>query len=66
MCMGGSPKAPTPAPAAAPEPVKPLTTPDQSAADSVSGTRQVGASRKKLRIDLGGGSQGSGLNLPTG
>lgn len=62
MCMGGSPPAPPPPPPPA-DATKALTTPEQGSA-SVAGQRTSGSSRGGLRVDIGGGNAGSGLNIP--
>jgi hypothetical protein len=62
MCMGG-PKPITPPPAPPPEAPKVLTTPEVSS-NSVTGSRNAGAAKRGLRVDIGGGTSGTGLNLP--
>jgi len=77
MCIGASKPAPPPPPAPLPEPVKPPPLPDpgQDAVKVDEGVKRTGDQQKKLsntkgtealRIDLNvpGGSDGSGLNIP--
>lgn len=64
MCMGDNSPPPPPPPPPPPEATKPLVTPEK-ASNSVSGSKTAGTARGGLRVDVGGGVPGSGLNVPT-
>lgn len=65
MCMPSAPKTPQAPPPQAPDAAKVLLTPDQADSNSLSSARGQGTAKRGLRIDIGGSSTGTGLNIPT-